>query len=76
MLTSQHDRRQETSLKILLISPEYPDTFWSFKHALKMINKKAVKNINAKVEIFKVSCTTGEGVPAWANWLATQMKRS
>ena len=37
---------------------------------------KAVKNINAKVEIFKVSCTTGEGVPAWANWLATQMKRS
>ena len=37
---------------------------------------KAVKNINVKVEIFKVSCTTGEGVPAWANWLATQMKRS
>jgi hypothetical protein len=28
-------------LKILLLSPEYPDTFWSFKHALKMINKKA-----------------------------------
>ena len=37
---------------------------------------KAVKNINARVEIFKVSCTTGEGVPAWAKWLATQMKRS
>jgi radical SAM superfamily enzyme YgiQ (UPF0313 family) len=28
-------------VKILLISPDYPDTFWSFKHALKMINKKA-----------------------------------
>ena len=28
-------------MKILLISPEYPDTFWSFKHALKMIHKKA-----------------------------------
>ena len=41
MLNTQHDRHQETSVKILLISPEYPDTFWSFKHALKMINKKA-----------------------------------
>ena len=36
---------------------------------------KAVKNINAKVEIFKVSCTTGEGIPAWAKWLNAQMKR-
>ena len=37
---------------------------------------KAVKNINAKVEIFKVSCTTGEGIQAWAKWLNAQMKRS
>ena len=29
-------------MKILLIYPEYPDTFWSFKHALKFISKKAV----------------------------------
>jgi radical SAM superfamily enzyme YgiQ (UPF0313 family) len=28
-------------LKILLVYPNYPDTFWSFKHALKMIQKKA-----------------------------------
>jgi len=28
-------------LKILLVYPQYPDTFWSFKHALKFIFKKA-----------------------------------
>jgi radical SAM superfamily enzyme YgiQ (UPF0313 family) len=28
-------------VKILLVSPEYPDTFWGFKHALKFISKKA-----------------------------------
>ncbi|MCJ7769133.1 MAG: B12-binding domain-containing radical SAM protein, partial [Dehalococcoidales bacterium] len=28
-------------MKILLVYPHYPDTFWSFKHALKFINKKA-----------------------------------
>jgi radical SAM superfamily enzyme YgiQ (UPF0313 family) len=28
-------------LKILLVYPNYPDTFWSFKHALQMIQKKA-----------------------------------
>ncbi|MDR4509290.1 MAG: B12-binding domain-containing radical SAM protein [Candidatus Brocadiaceae bacterium] len=28
-------------MKVLLISPEFPDTFWSFKHALKFIRKKA-----------------------------------
>ncbi len=27
--------------KILLLYPEYPDTFWSFKHALKFVSKKA-----------------------------------
>ena len=35
---------------------------------------KAVKNINSNVKIFKVSCTTGEGVQAWAKWLNGQMK--
>jgi len=29
-------------LKVLLIYPEFPDTFWSFKHALKFIRKKSV----------------------------------
>jgi radical SAM superfamily enzyme YgiQ (UPF0313 family) len=28
-------------LKILLAYPEFPDTFWSFKHALKFVQKKA-----------------------------------
>ena len=35
---------------------------------------KTVKNINTKVEIFKMSCTTGEGVQAWAKWLTAKMK--
>ncbi len=29
-------------MNALLIYPEFPDTFWSFKHALKFIHKKAV----------------------------------
>jgi radical SAM superfamily enzyme YgiQ (UPF0313 family) len=28
-------------LKILMVYPQYPDTFWSFKHALNFISKKA-----------------------------------
>jgi radical SAM superfamily enzyme YgiQ (UPF0313 family) len=28
-------------MNILLVYPEYPDTFWSFRHALKFIGKKA-----------------------------------
>jgi len=28
-------------LKILFVYPKYPDTFWSFKYALKFISKKA-----------------------------------
>lgn len=28
-------------MKILMVYPEFPDTFWSFKHALKFIDKKA-----------------------------------
>lgn len=28
-------------MNILLLYPEFPDTFWSFKHALKFIDKKA-----------------------------------
>jgi len=33
---------EQTSMNILLVYPEFPDTFWSFKHALKFIRKKAV----------------------------------
>jgi len=28
-------------LRILLVYPEFPDTFWSFKHALKFVRKRA-----------------------------------
>lgn len=28
-------------MNILLVYPEYPDTFWSFKHALKFVHKKS-----------------------------------
>ena len=35
---------------------------------------KTVKNINPKVELFKVSCTTGEGIQPWAKWLLARMK--
>ena len=28
-------------MNILLVCPEYPDTFWSFKHALRFVSKKA-----------------------------------
>ena len=37
---------------------------------------KSVKNINAKAKIFKVSCTTGEGIQTWSKWLAARMKCS
>ncbi len=29
-------------MNILLVSPAYPDTYWSFKHALKFVAKKCV----------------------------------
>ncbi len=29
------------AMNILLVCPEYPDSFWSFKHALRFISKKA-----------------------------------
>src|SRR5512147_530010 len=32
---------EECSVKILLVYPKYPTTFWSFKYALKFISKKA-----------------------------------
>jgi radical SAM superfamily enzyme YgiQ (UPF0313 family) len=30
-------------MNILLVCPEYPDTFWSFKHALRFVSKKAAQ---------------------------------
>jgi len=28
-------------MNILLINPDFPDTFWSYKYALKFVRKKA-----------------------------------
>src|SRR5512141_2108978 len=28
-------------MRVLLVYPEFPDTFWSFKHALKFVRKQA-----------------------------------
>jgi radical SAM superfamily enzyme YgiQ (UPF0313 family) len=33
--------KNSNSMKILLVYPQYPDTYWSFKHALNFISKKA-----------------------------------
>jgi len=32
---------EQEKMNVLLIYPKYPDTFWSFKHILKFISKKA-----------------------------------
>ncbi|MFC1993624.1 hydrogenase nickel incorporation protein HypB, partial [Chloroflexota bacterium] len=36
---------------------------------------KAVKGINEKVEIFQVSCATGQGIEQWISWLLAQTGR-
>jgi radical SAM superfamily enzyme YgiQ (UPF0313 family) len=34
-------RPREMLMKILMVYPHYPDTFWGFRHALKFIGRKA-----------------------------------
>jgi len=36
---------------------------------------QAVSGINEKVEIFQISCTTGQGIEEWVSWLLAQMSR-
>lgn len=36
---------------------------------------KAIKDINEKVAIFQISCTTGEGIEQWVSWLLAQSKK-
>jgi len=36
---------------------------------------QAVRGINEKVEIFQISCATGQGIQEWVSWLLTQMSR-
>ena len=34
---------------------------------------QAIKGINEKVEIFQISCATGQGIQQWVSWLLSQM---
>jgi len=36
---------------------------------------QAIKGINEKVEIFQISCATGQGIEKWVSWLLVQMGR-
>ena len=33
--------KKKSKTRVILVYPSYPDTFWSFKHALKFISKKS-----------------------------------
>ena len=69
-------------MKILLVYPQYPDTFWSFKHALRFIGKKAVfppmglltiasmlpKNWNLKLIDLNVTTLKNEDI-LWADYI-------
>ena len=37
---------------------------------------QAIKGINEKVDIFAISCATGQGIEQWVSWLLSQMRRS
>ncbi|MBW6500807.1 MAG: B12-binding domain-containing radical SAM protein [Bacteroidales bacterium] len=45
-------------MNILLVYPEFPDTYWSFKHALKFISKKSA---NVPLGILTVASMLPEG---------------
>jgi len=36
---------------------------------------QAVRGINGKVEIFQISCATGQGIQEWVSWLLNQMNQ-
>ncbi|MFC1897342.1 hydrogenase nickel incorporation protein HypB [Chloroflexota bacterium] len=36
---------------------------------------QTVRGINEKVEIFPISCTSGQGIQEWISWLLTQMSK-
>jgi len=37
--------------------------------------RKAVKGLNEKVEVIEISCTTGQGIKQWLEWLKNQAGR-
>jgi len=36
---------------------------------------QTIKGINQKVEVFPISCTTGQGIEQWVSWLLSQMEK-
>jgi len=41
LLQLEETMNKENTMKVLLVYPQYPDTFWSLKYALRFISKKA-----------------------------------
>ncbi len=37
---------------------------------------QAIKGINEKVDIYPISCATGQGIEQWVSWLLSQMRLS
>ncbi len=35
---------------------------------------KSIENLNPKVRIFQVSCSTGAGIDEWCSWILTELK--
>jgi hydrogenase nickel incorporation protein HypB len=42
--------------------------------SLKALKKNALQ-INPKLEIFELSCTTGEGIEKWCSWLEGKVQK-
>lgn len=38
------------------------------------IMKNDIRKINPEIEIFEISCRTGEGIEAWSEWLGEQVR--
>jgi len=36
---------------------------------------QAIRGINERIEIFRISCATSQGIQEWVSWLLTQMSR-
>jgi len=40
------------------------------------IMKNDIRKINPEIQIFEISCRTGEGIQAWTEWLGKQVKQA
>jgi hypothetical protein len=57
-------------MNALLIYPEFPDTFWSFKHALKFVGKQSTLPPLGRLTVASML------PPAWSNRLVDTNIRS